>query len=186
MIKHEDLRIGDLVRVCCDCEFPEGSVCIVTQINPERTYKKKTGVVTLSYADGTDDGPWGVWCCYIEGVPLTPEILEKNDFKRIDPGKYYTKTMGDTSRFLKRYIAIERKRRDWAVFLKYESLPDYVLIRHIQYVHELQHILWALGLDAQLTYPSIATLDIEAFQAQVEELDDVLSIRILEDLKENK
>ena len=41
MIKAEDLRIGDIVRVCRDCAFPEGSVCIVTQINPERTYKKK-------------------------------------------------------------------------------------------------------------------------------------------------
>ena len=93
--------------------------------------------------------------------------------------------MGDTSRFLKRYIDIERKSSDWAVFLKYYSLSDYVLIRHIRYVHEFQHILWALGLDARLTYPSaLFTLDIEAFQAQVEELDDNLSNRILEDLKE--
>lgn len=40
MIKAENLRIGDLVRVCRNCWFPEGSVCIVTQLNTERTYKE--------------------------------------------------------------------------------------------------------------------------------------------------
>lgn len=34
MIKPEDLRIGDLVKVSCDCFFPKGSVCVVTHINP--------------------------------------------------------------------------------------------------------------------------------------------------------
>lgn len=51
---------------------------------------------------------------------------------------------------LARYLAVERKRGDWTVFIKYRSLPDHVLIRHIQHVHELQHILWVLGLDAEL------------------------------------
>lgn len=30
MIKAEDIKIGDIVRVCRDCMFPEDSVCIVT------------------------------------------------------------------------------------------------------------------------------------------------------------
>lgn len=77
MIKAEDIRIGDLVRVCRNGWFPEGTVCIVTQINSERSYKENKGVVTLSYVDGTDDGPWGVWCSHIEGIPLSPAILEK-------------------------------------------------------------------------------------------------------------
>jgi len=41
MIKPEGLRIGDIVKVYYNCSFPEGSVCTVTQIHPERTYKKK-------------------------------------------------------------------------------------------------------------------------------------------------
>lgn len=77
MIKAENLRIGDLVRVCRNCWFPEGSVCIVTQLNTDRTYKENKGFVTLSRVNGTDDGPWGVWCSHIEGIPLTPAILEK-------------------------------------------------------------------------------------------------------------
>lgn len=35
-------------------------------------------------------------------------------------------------------------------FIKYCSLHEYALLRKIQHVHELQHILWALGLDAEL------------------------------------
>lgn len=80
MIKAEDIKIGDIVRVCRDCMFPEFSVCIVTQVNSERTRKEKKGCVTLSCVDGTDDGSQGVWCSHIEGVPLTPAILEKMGF----------------------------------------------------------------------------------------------------------
>nr|DAN86374.1 MAG TPA: hypothetical protein [Bacteriophage sp.] len=149
MIKPEYLRIGDLVMVSHDCAFPNGTICAVTQIDPERGHEDKKGVVTLSYTDGTDDGPWGAWCNYIEGIPITPEILEKNGFKVRVSRVYYTKLIGDAN-FLQRNIAIERKRNDWAVFIRYKKMPDSVLLRHIQHVHELQHILWALGLDAEL------------------------------------
>ena len=149
MIKAEDLRIGDLVRVSRDCMFPKGTMCAVTQIDPERGHEDKKGVVTLSYIDGTDDGPWGTWCCNIEGIPITPEIIEKNGFKVRVSRVYYTKLIGDAN-FLQRNIAIERKRNDWAVFIIYKKMPDSVLLRHIQHVHELQHILWVLGIDTNL------------------------------------
>lgn len=148
MIKAEDIRIGDIVRVCRDCMFPEGSVCIVTQVNPERTRKEKKGCVTLSYVDGTDDGPWGVWCSHIEGIPLSPAILEKNGFDSEDPPKSYIKYLGGLQGNLCRYFYIERRSYGWVVFIKVEGLSDSVMIRQIQYVHEFQHILWAMGLDA--------------------------------------
>lgn len=78
MIKAEDLRIGDLVRVSHNCSIPKGTVCVVTEIYPERTSGDKKGIVRLSYTDDTDDGPWGVWCSNIDPIPLTPEILKKN------------------------------------------------------------------------------------------------------------
>lgn len=148
MIKAEDIRIGDIVRVCRDCMFPEGSVCIVTLVNPERTRKEKKGCVTLSYVDGTDDGPWGVWCSHIEGIPLSPAILEKNGFDSEDPPKSYIKYLGGLQGNLCRYFYIERRSYGWVVFIKVEGLSDSVMIRQIQYVHEFQHILWAMGLDA--------------------------------------
>lgn len=86
----------------------------------------------------------------IKAIPLTSEILEKNGFKVGVPREYYTKLIGDTSKFLQRYVAVERKRSNWAVFIKYKGTPDSALIRHIQYVYELQRILWVLGMDAEL------------------------------------
>ena len=81
MIKPEDLKIGDLVRVNHDCAFPKGTMCAVTDIRPEKVFRDKVGVVSLNAINDDDDGPWGAWCCSIEGIPLTPELLKKNDFK---------------------------------------------------------------------------------------------------------
>lgn len=150
MIKAEDLRIGDLVMVNRDSEFPKGTMCVVTDIL--KVFENKGGVVSLSAINDEDDGSWGLWCCNIEGIPVTPEILNKNGFKEEVVGEYYTKPLDNEEYSLARYLTVERKSCNWAVFIKYRSLPDHVLIRHIQHVHELQHILWALGMD---TYKDI-------------------------------
>lgn len=150
MIKAEDLRIGDLVRVSRDCMFPKGTMCVVTDINPLKVFKDKNGVVSLSAINDNDDGPWGAWCCNVDGIPLTPEILENNDFTEEVVGEYYTKPLDNETHPLKRYLSVELKRENWVVFIKYCRLHDCALLRKIQHVHELQHILWALGLDANL------------------------------------
>lgn len=36
MIKPEDLRIGDIVQTNKDCIFPKDTLCIVTEILPDR------------------------------------------------------------------------------------------------------------------------------------------------------
>ena len=89
MIKPEDLRTGDLVRVSRDCAFPKGTMCVVSDINPLKVFNDKKGVVSLSAINDDDDGPWGVWCCNVEGIPVTPEILNKNDFKEEAVGEYH-------------------------------------------------------------------------------------------------
>lgn len=95
-----------------------------------------------------------VYCCVgvedIKPMPLTPEILEKNGFKVRVSRVYYTKLIGYAN-FLQRNIDIERKRNDWAVFIRYKKMPDSVFLRHIQYVHELQNILCGvLDLDSNM------------------------------------
>lgn len=150
MIKAEYLRTGDLVRVSHDCAFPKGTMCAVTDINPLKVFMDKKGVVSLSAINDEDDGSWGTWCCNIEGIPISPEILNKNGFKEEIVGEYYTKSLENEEYSLARYLAVERKSGNWTVFIKYYILHDYALLRKIQYVHELQHILWVLGLDAEL------------------------------------
>ena len=110
MINAEDLRIGDIVQTNKDCTFPKGTLCIVTEIHPDRQYNDKNGAVSLKAANDEDDGPWGTWCNYIDGVPVTLEILRNNDFKEEVEGKYFTrpiKARADSS--LARYLAVERK-----------------------------------------------------------------------------
>lgn len=145
MIKPEDLRIGDLVRANRDCAFPKGTMCVVTDIRPEKALKDKKGIVSLSAIYDDDDGPWGAWCCYIEGIPLTPELLEKNGFKEEQHQKEGTSEWYDYYHYdLGINIVYEVEENKFAAYLDGKKL------REIQYVHELQHILWALGLNAEL------------------------------------
>lgn len=145
MIKPEDLRIGDFVRANHDCAFPKGTMCVVNDIRPDKVYKDKVGVVGLIATYDDDDGPWGAWCCSIEGIPLTPELLEKNGFKEEQHQKdgasewydYYHYDLGIN-------IVYEVEENNFAAYLDGKKL------REIKYLHELQHILWALGLNAEL------------------------------------
>lgn len=41
MIKPEDLRRGNLVRINHDCMFPKGTMCVVTDINPLKVFDDK-------------------------------------------------------------------------------------------------------------------------------------------------
>lgn len=145
MIKPEDLRIGDLVRVSRDCAFPKGTMCVISDINPIKVFNDKKGVVSLSAIYDDDDGPWGAWCCNIEGIPLTPELLEENGFKEEQHQKYGTSEWYDFYHYdLGINIVYEVEGNKFAVYLDGKKL------REIQYAHELQHILWALGLSAEL------------------------------------
>ena len=151
MINAEDLRIGDIVQTNKDSWFPKDTLCIVSVILPDRQYNGKKGAVFLKNVNDDNGDPWLFWCCNIDGIPVTPEILRNNDFKEDVEGKYFTRPI--KARYgssLARYLAVELKRENWVVFIKYRRLHDCVLLRKIQHVHELQHILWALGLNAEL------------------------------------
>lgn len=145
MIKPEGLRIGDLVRTNRDCAFLKGTMCAVTDIRPKKALKDKKGIVSLSAIYDDDDGPWGAWCCYIEGLPLTPELLEKNGFKEEQHQKEGTSEWYDFYHYdLGINIVYDVEGNKFAAYLDDKKL------REIKYVHELQHILWALGLNAEL------------------------------------
>ena len=152
MINAEDLRIGDIVQINKDGMFlPKDTLYIVTEILPDLQHEGKKGAVSLKAVnDDNDDLRWA-WCCNIEGIPVTPKILNKSGFKEETVGKYYTRSIDNKKTWgLVRYLAVVRERGDWVVFIKYDGLCDQALLREIRHVHELQHILWVLGLDAEL------------------------------------
>lgn len=77
MIKPEDLRTGDLVRVSRDCAFPKGTMCVVSDINPLKVFKDKKGVVSLSAINDDDDGPWAFGAAMSKAYPLHPKYSTK-------------------------------------------------------------------------------------------------------------
>ena len=135
MIHQKDLRLGDLVQITVDLpEYKQGDIFVVIDIS-----EVYIGLRSPSESDCRPD-----MCTIrdnIEGIRLTPEILEKNGFemregtvvyakyrlslKPLEDGKGYQVGLGSL-RFL------------------------YVKVKIVKYVHEFQHILWALGEDANL------------------------------------
>lgn len=142
MVNPEDFRIGDIVRVSRDCDFPKGTVCTISEIGIIRSYKRKEGVACLIPINGNDYSSQEVWCCNIGGLPLTPEILGKNGwyFYEDIPTTYAHDRYGLEADF--------ESQSEWVVV----SIGN-VFLHRFRYVHELQHILWAMGFDAKMTYP---------------------------------
>lgn len=149
MIKPEDLRIGDLVMVSNDnCMIPKGALCEVVAIDSERACEDKKGLADLLQTVREEwEFSHGVWCNNIEGIPLTPELLKKNNFKEEQHQKEGTSEWYDFYHYdlgINIVYEVEEKESKFAAYLDGKKL------REIQYVHELQHILWALGLNAEL------------------------------------
>lgn len=147
MIKPEDLRIGDLVMVSNDnCMIPKGALCEVVAIDSERACEDKKGLADLLQTVREEwEFSHGVWCNNIEGIPLTPELLEKNGFKEEQHQKEGTSEWYDFYHYdLGINVVYEVEGNKFAAYLDGKKL------REIQYAHELQHILWALGLNAEL------------------------------------
>lgn len=147
MIKPEDLRIGDLVMVGNDnCLIPKGALCEVVAIDSEWACEDKKEMAGLLQ---TVREKWefshGVWCNNIEGIPLTPELLEKNGFKEEQHQKEGTSEWYDFYHYgLGINVVYEVEENKFAAYLDGKKL------REIKHVHELQHILWALRLNAEL------------------------------------
>lgn len=147
MIKPEDLRIGDLVMVSNDnCMIPKGALCEVVAIDSERACEDKKGLAGLLQTVREEwEFSHGVWCNNIEGIPLTPKLLEKNGFKEEQHQKEGTSEWYDYYHYdLGINIVYEVEGNKFAAYLDGKKL------REIKCIHELQHILWALGLDAEL------------------------------------
>lgn len=142
MIPIKDLRIGDLVKTTTRNPILEkGSICKVVLIDA----LINSIIVQKSDVD--------VCICLvkeeIEGIRLTPEILEKNGWnKRHDPTSscdIYSK--GKDAFYVSLEQSIYKKQEGFELVV---ADSTYRFGNKLQYVHQLQHILWALGEDAEL------------------------------------
>lgn len=132
MIHQKDLRLGDLVQITEDLlEYKQGDTFVVIDITEY--------YIGLRSLDKSDVRPYMYTIGdYIEGVPLTPEILEKNGWEK--ERIYFTH-----SRIPRIKLCTDESETKWSVSINGDIIGDYIFR-----VHHLQHILWALGLDAKL------------------------------------
>ena len=138
----EDLKTGDLVRVIKDDYIiTKGTICKVIGLNTTdlSAFGGHKPIVSLSTVNKEKDIR-SMSCENIEGIPLTKDILLKNGWEIVscrDGEEIYTR--GGTCRFT-RLININSFYLDGA---RYNTTGQWL----IKYVHELQHHLWALGIN---------------------------------------
>lgn len=135
MIHQKDLRLGDLVQITEDLlEYKQGDTFVVIDISEDYI-----GLRSPDKSDGRPD--MYTIGDHIEGVPLTPEILEKNGFEMRE----------DTVVYAKNRLSLKPLEDEKGYQVGLGSLHFfYVKVKIVKYVHQLQHILWALGEDANL------------------------------------
>ena len=143
MIHQKDLRLGDLVQITVDLpEYKQGDIFVVIDIS-----EVYIGLRSPSESDCRPD--MYTIRDHIEGILLTPDILEKNGWnKKHDPTSSCDIYSKGKDAF---YVSLEQsiyKKQEGFDFVVADS--TYRFGNKLQYVHELQHILWALGEDAEL------------------------------------
>ncbi len=80
----------------------------------------------------------------LSGVPLTPEILEKNGWRTQNRWYYYL----DVAEGFISYIGIDFKHKSNKGHLYVEVDGNNMV--EIQYCHELQHFLFGLGINHEM------------------------------------
>ena len=130
-MKVTDFKIGDLVNF-----GGEKAKVMSTSFIDKNS-------IAVQYLDG-DKGIWGANLLdEIDGIPLTEEILEKNGWK-----KYYENEWTNPN-FANLHASFINEG-EWVITIRNGETVDNVLT-DIRYVHELQHILWVIGEDDNLT-----------------------------------
>ena len=131
-MKVTDFKIGDLVNFGGEKAKVMGTSFI------------DKNSIAVQYLDG-GKGIWGANLLdAIDGIPLTKEIFEKN-------GWIYRKDKLRWDGWKKNSLLLVQKKlhNTFTVFI--ENLADSIEFHNINYVHELQHILWVIGEDDNLT-----------------------------------
>lgn len=134
MIREEELRIGDLVRVG-------------QQVYTIQAVNAANGAIRFEELD-----LFSFECYRLDPIPITTEILEKNGWKLI------TYDFNNVCLVHRKHDVFNLKvlsNKGECLEVELDLMPSYVRICNhtlslpkIKYVHELQHILWAFGLDA--------------------------------------
>ncbi len=82
-------------------------------------------------------------CKDAEPIPLTPKILEKNGWKhKKEFGEYWFIPRNEDYELL----ALDKVGEEWIVYIEENSSN----FENIKFVHQLQHLLFGLGLNSEM------------------------------------
>ena len=159
---------GDLVMTNgVPCGTAKDVVYRVTLSDQSKTFEfddgtELKGVVRLENLEGVEFGDKGflfgdccAWVKDIVPIPLTPEILEKNGWKkevmsRGVKNSHWVYTKPDIEEY--GYFPIYIEKGIGKEFDVYPFTDNNVCkqIAYIKYVHQLQHLLFGLGLNSEM------------------------------------
>ena len=132
-MKANELMIGALVRVSEDVCFKKGTIVKIHGIDADNVWAEKglKGSATCMPVKDPERFTCGVWCNYLEPIPLTPEILEKNRFIQENESWWY---------------------KDFRIVLDNSKGESLICGRQVKftYVHQLQHALRLCGIEKEI------------------------------------
>lgn len=141
--------IGDWVRINRDglC-IKKGTIVEVRGIDGDNKFPEKDlqGVADCRPLDKSQF-QGGIWCEYLDPIPLTPEILEKNGFGYFSIGGAENWYIKDD--YYNLHIC-EWSDSIWV--LRYDSTEMNIPCTKVtfSYIHELQHALRLCGIEKEI------------------------------------
>ncbi len=101
----------------------------------------------------------------LSGVPIIPEILEKNGWEKDEEASFKTQL------YYRKKVGV----RTIFVIIKEETsrvIYDSTCLRIIQYCHELQHLLFGLGLNSEMEALEVIVLDKDEYNTLIDNQAD--------------
>lgn len=141
-LKISDLSVGDWVRY--DNGVTPYSIRSIVRTGDQEC-------VVLS-DDMYPDGITG-FVKYLKPIPITPEILEANGWKKGQRGEFYHYLQLDKNSTL----YVHASTNGWRVEITYDAagiLRTTHLMPDVVSVHQLQHILRLAGVDKEIVMPN--------------------------------
>ncbi len=134
LMKITELKIGDIVNF-------GGEKAKVVGISSE----DKDSITVQCLEDGGENRIWRASLLdEIDGIPLTEEILEKNGWKEDDEIWSIDYTCGKLN------AEVWQWGKEMVITISASVGNDVCTLALIKHAHELQHLLWALGIDDDL------------------------------------
>lgn len=152
-MKVNELMVGDLFRVNRDglC-IKKDTIVQIRGIDGDNKFEEK-GLVGCAGCQPLDKTQFagGIWLDYLDPIPITPEILEKNGWK----GWIEHSTIARSISVLieeNTNLCIQEVKGQDAMFVQIShcGAGTFEFRKHLKFVHELQHALRLCGIDKEI------------------------------------